>query len=73
LRGSIQGQLWAKSKTLSKKNKVKSVEGVAQVVDHLSSKQEALSSNLSTAKRKKKNLIFMEYTIYIFVFLTSFS
>jgi hypothetical protein len=42
-------------KTLSKKQtKAKRVGGVTQVVEHLPSKHEALSSNSSTAKKQQE-------------------
>jgi hypothetical protein len=31
--------------------------GITQVVEHLTSKHEALSSNISTAKRKRKKTV----------------
>jgi hypothetical protein len=43
---------WAKNKTISKITRATRAGGVAQVVQHLLSKCEALNSNSSTAKNE---------------------
>jgi hypothetical protein len=51
----VQGCEQMHKKTLSKKQtKAKRVGGVTQVVEHLPSKHEALSSNSSTAKKQQE-------------------
>jgi hypothetical protein len=54
--GGSQSRLaWAKNETLSPKiTRVKTAGSVAQAAEHLPQKHEALNSNSSTVKKKKK-------------------
>jgi hypothetical protein len=46
---------------------------VAQEIEHLLSEHEALSSNFSTGKKKKKRWNSMDYPLQIFIFSAIFS
>jgi hypothetical protein len=53
----VQDSLGKKKKsqdTIYKITRAKGADGMAQAVEHLTSKHKALSSNPSTAKKKKK-------------------
>jgi hypothetical protein len=50
----IQGQPWQKLETFPEKNKSKRTEGVAQMVDCLASKLEALGLIPSAPQKRKK-------------------
>jgi hypothetical protein len=52
--GSKPGQADSLQEPISKNPSQKRAGGVAQMVEHLPSKHEALSLNSSTAKKKKK-------------------
>jgi uncharacterized protein (DUF4213/DUF364 family) len=51
----VQASLGKKQDPISKITRVKRVGGMAQAVQHLSSKFKVLSSNFSNTKKKKKS------------------
>jgi hypothetical protein len=64
---TVQSQPWQIAhKTLSQKNPTQNrIGGAAKLVEHLSSKSEALSSNTRPTKEgKKKNIYTYSYGIY---------
>jgi hypothetical protein len=52
----IGGQWSRPAGAISKITRVKRVSGTAQVEEYLTSRYEALSSNLTTKKKKKSNI-----------------
>jgi hypothetical protein len=50
----VQANLGKKQDPISKITRAKRVGGIAQVIEYLLSKQEALTSNSSTEKKKQK-------------------